>query len=823
MSRVYLFPILVLAFASGILLSRPLPLEKLWPLSCLVLLGGWILLSFKGRNLAAQRILAIMLFLTLGAWHGNKVWHKSSPAVQDLGACQREPCDLEGILVGGPELRSEGVRLLVEVQTLFRGPLAKPLHTRMLLTIGKGAEKFRYGDRLRFKISLREPGPRLNPGGIHWAQQLALRGVAFLGFLPDAEHLVLRERGRGQWGIQQMEDLRWKLARVIHTELPSPAREVLLALTVGQAGGLSTQLRESFATLGLSHLLAISGLHFGLVAVCVYWVFRKLLSFWTWFVLRFQVQKTAWLLTVPVLLAYGIVAGMAPSVQRSLIMVLALAAALLLDRARRFYHALALAALIILMMNPSCLFELSFQLSFLAVLGILYGLPRLMSFLPGEDPGDTLPKKGALHAWSRRVFLAAGSTLAASLATLPLAISRFHLVPFLGIPANLLGVPLLGWLILPTALLGSFLYLLWESGGLALLWVAAWMADWAVRIVFWAASLGGSLYLPTPKPWEILIFYLICLGLCNVRKFRWARWATLGLVIFLPVLWGLEWASRLGDPRLRLHFISVGNGTSVLVEAPRGESLLLDGGGSLEGGPEVGAMQVAPVLWERRIMSLNRVILTHPHPDHLGGLLVILRAFRVTDGVWENGDRPNEPAYQEFVRSAQARGWRPKALCSGETWCMGEARLEVLHPPCESFRIRCKSRSSETNNRSLVLRVKLGEASVLLPGDVEAEAEKLLVGRENLASTVLLAPHHGSKSSSSEEFLKVTRPRIVVFSSRAGDKGLVHPQVLQRYRELGAEIFHTGEDGMISLETDGQDLSVKSYATGRNYKIHLGG
>lgn len=815
------FPILVLAFANGILISKLLPVEELWPFLCFFFLGLWIPFLVKGKWSTGQGFLAVLVFLTLGAWYGQRLGLKGLTPEDQLGSCRVEPCALGGLLIRSPELRPDGTRLLLELETLFQGSEAKQIQGKLLLTIKKGGESFQYGDRLRFETFLHVPGPQLNPGGFDRAGQLALQGIRFLGFLPDAEHLLLMERGRGHWARQKIEDLRWDLTRTINAEFPSPSKEVLLALVVGQAGALPIQVREAFATLGLSHILAISGLHFGLVALCAYWVFRKILSLWPWFILRFPVHKMAWILAVPILLIYGTVAGMAPSVQRSLIMVLALAAALILDRARRLYHALALAGLIILVLNPSCILELSFQLSFLAVLGILYGVPRLMSYLPQKQPGESFVTTGEFSTWGKKVLMAVASTFAASMATMPLAVMRFHLLPLWGIPANLVGVPLIGWLILPTALLGSFLYLTWESGGLALLWVAAWMADWAVRAVVWAASLGGSIYLPTPRPLEVIVFYSMCIGLCSLRKWRWAGRATLALALLLIAGWGYEWVAKLRDSELKLHFISVGNGTSVLVQAPGGESLLLDGGGNTEGRPDMGAMQVAPVLWEKRMMSLTRVLLSHPHPDHLGGLLFILRAFRVTQGVWDNGQRSSDPIYLEFLKAAQARGWTPKALCSGETWYMGQARLEVLHPPCDSFQLKSKSRVSETNNRSLVLRISMGRVSVLLPGDVETEAEKLLLEKADVASTVLLAPHHGSKTSSTEEFTRRVMPSIVVFSSKGGEGGLVHPQVLQRYRELGAEIFHTGEDGMVSVETDGLNLRVTTYLTNRNRRILL--
>jgi competence protein ComEC len=220
-------------------------------------------------------------------------------------------------------------------------------------------------------------------------------------------------------------------------------------------------------------------------------------------------------------------------------------------------------------------------------------------------------------------------------------------------------------------------------------------------------------------------------------------------------------------------------------------------------------------------MGLDRLLVSHPHPDHVGGLRFILGAFRVRE-LWDNGDRPPTEIYQDFAKAAARARLAPRVLHRGMSWQMGEARVEVLHPPAVRAVMPGKSHASKVNNGSAVLRISLGDVSFLMPSDIEAEVEAMLAARGGLASTVLVAPHHGSRTSNTRPFLHVVSPRCVVVSAQEGPTGILHPEVLGRYQELGVQLFHTDRDGMVSFTTDGKRLRVETYLTKNAREIPVG-
>lgn len=744
----FLFPKLVIGFIAGLVVGSWFILPSGFlgvPLLLLVLL----VFCYRRQKQHIQAILALLLFASLGLVHAQRILPRDFPKDHVIDRAGGDVVDLEGVIVRSPEIREDLTRITLEAIRLVDGRRSVPIRGLVLVTVGQGGERFCYGDQIRVRCRLRMPEPQGNPGAFSWKRFLAFKGVFVKGFVRDARAILLIRHGQGSWLRGQVEGVRRRLSTFIRQEFPSPARELLLALVVGERWAVGRSLREAFAAIGVAHVLAISGLHLGLIAMVAYGVARWFLLRLPWLVLHIPVEKVAWGLTFPWVVGYALIAGIGTSTQRALIMILSLGLAFMLDRMRNLYHALALAALIILLINPASVYNLSFQLSFLAVLGILYAVPRWREALRRRDPLAVLEPKRRLGKLLDGLVLLSLSTAAAILATLPVAMLHFHRVPAGALPANLLLVPLVGFVVLPLALTGSALFLLWPLGGQWLLWLSAWILQGVGHgVQFGAQWIGGSMYLPSPRPWEVFIFYTICAGLCHVHRLRWVRWMTLGLAAVLVGLWTGEGILQRLSADLRIHCLSVGNGLSVLVEGPNGSRMLVDGGGTYDDRVDIGALQVAPVLWHRRLANLDRVVLSHPHPDHMNGLRFILKAFRV-DSLWDNGDRPPSKASRAFRDTALEQGLSPCKLHRGMLWKVGDAVFQVLHPPESLQKPLGKDQASRTNNGSVVMRISLGRVSFLLPGDIEAEAETWLVSRSDLRSTVLVAPHHGSRTSNS--------------------------------------------------------------------------
>jgi competence protein ComEC len=318
----------------------------------------------------------------------------------------------------------------------------------------------------------------------------------------------------------------------------------------------------------------------------------------------------------------------------------------------------------------------------------------------------------------------------------------------------------------------------------------------------------------TPSLIEVGLYYAFAWTLFNYRRTRLAKTLLAGLVIIL-IVDGSYWLHRrYGCHELALTVLDVGQGSSALLELPGGPCILVDGGGFYDNRFDVGARVVAPFLWQKKISTVDILVLSHLHPDHLNGLLFIARHFHVRE-VWMTEERVNTGAYQEFLDIIERKGIRVVGL--GELVrprVVHGVRFEVLHPPLDFVERKAQEGWRSLNNNSLVLKATFGDVSFICAGDIEAEAETELVhlACDRLRTNVLLVPHHGSKSSSTMPFLNCIQPDIAVVSS--GWKNIFrfpHDEVLHRYEAKGCEIFRTDLQGAITLTTDGHEVTVQTF------------
>jgi competence protein ComEC len=487
-------------------------------------------------------------------------------------------------------------------------------------------------------------------------------------------------------------------------------------------------------------------------------------------------------------------------------MVMVFLMALLFEKERDTINTLTLAALVILIISPTALFEISFQLSFVAVFAILYVLEHLPFVSKLKRRPRTVLKRLVL-------FLLVSA--AAILGTLPIVLYYFNQTSLIGILTNCVMVPLIGFVVVPLGLLAVLFLPVVPTAALLIMKGAAAILEGGLALAFFFSKWPfAAVRTVTPTLIEIGLYYALAWTLFNFHRTRRARPLLIGLAIVLLADVGYWVSERYGRSELRMTVIDVGRGSSALLELPGGPCVLVDGGGFHGNRFDVGARVVGPFLWKKKIATVETIVLSHPHPDHLNGLLFIARHFNVRE-IWTNQEHADTEPYRDFLKIVSEKNIRVVGLKDVvKPRMINGIRFQALYPPLDFLERKGEDFWRTKNNNSLVLKVSFRDISFILPGDIEAEAERELasLARTTLKSNVLLAPHHGSQSSSTTRFLRCVRPDIAVISS--GWKnifGFSHQKILKRYQAQGCQIFRTYRHGAITITTDGTNMSVKSF------------
>ena len=392
-------------------------------------------------------------------------------------------------------------------------------------------------------------------------------------------------------------------------------------------------------------------------------------------------------------------------------------------------------------------------------------------------------------------------SIAAAIGTSPLVAYYFNRVSIISPVANLVTVPIIGFIIVPIGLLSSILIPVSQTFSGWLISVNSHLLSLIIKFTALIASVPmASIRVVTPDILEVSLFYLLIASFIYRKESHLAR-RLLIAALALMVAVGFFHVLKPGFQKdLKVTFLEVGQGESTLIEFPGGKRMLIDGGGFPDSDIDVGEMIIAPFLWHERIREIDYLVLSHPNSDHYGGLPFILRNFNVGE-VWESGVEEGSEGYAEFKRTVREEGLRYKVVGDGEDIAVNDVTINVLNPP----RGYMPKGDRAANNGSLVLKVSYGDTSFLFTGDIEKEAEYALLSKgDELKSTILKVPHHGSLTSSTVEFLNKVRPGKAVFSVGYNNRfGFPKEAVLKRYEYLGTDIYRTDRDGAITASTDG--------------------
>lgn len=772
-----------------------------------------------------QPYLRIPLLLTCGAWLGF-LWAAAFAHYyleQELPpAWEGRDVTVIGTVADLPDRNAQGVRFRFDVeQVVLQGTVKPPVPPRLALAwygnrryqapVEDGEEaaprpqpvaNIRPGERWRLTVRLKRPHGNANPDGFDyevWLLQDDVRATGYVVGTPAAAGAPASAANRRLdafvWTPSNaIEYARgWLRDRILAALPGEPYAPVVAALVMGDQRGISQSDWSIFNRTGIGHLMAISGLHITmLAALCgglASWLWRR--SFFTraQLPLLLPAQKVAVIAGMLTAILYVLLAGFGVPAQRTLYMLVVVGIAFWSGRITRVSIVLCLALGLVLLLDPWSLLWPGFWLSFGAVALLVYGTAGRM------QPGQAM-EAAARTQWWQKLWLAfkAGARVQyiVTLGLVPLTVLLFGQYSLVSPIANAVAIPLVGLVITPLSLLGSML--------------PAFAAEWVLQaphqLLVWLAEFLGWLNAMPFAVWETPLptwwMFLLALGgtLLLLAPCGWpARW--LGVFGWLPLV--LNAPTVPPDGSMRVTAFDIGQGMALLVETP-GHRLLYDTGPYYTPQSDGATRVLLPYLRARGIDRIDRVVISHSDIDHSGGALSLLKGVQV-DSVYSSLG-----ADSTIVKAAPSH----RRCVAGQSWNWDGIGFTMLHPAPAIY----DSDKWKPNALSCVLKVQIGRQSILLAGDVEAiQEDQMLNGAmaEQLPSTVLLAPHHGSKTSSTEPFLRAVRPEMAVFQVGYRNRfNHPNPEVFERYQRLGIRRLRTDESGALTFAF-GDQLGVEEY------------
>ena len=639
------------------------------------------------------------------------------------------------------------------------------------------------GDTLIGSLLLNTPRSKRNPHEFDYQKFLKSKNIYYEAFLENPGDIEIMRRGETSLSLLLL-DIKQYITAHFNEYLTPHSAGILSALILGEKSDIDESTRNDFANTGVVHVLAVSGLHVGYVSLILITIFG---------LLRFPYKLKMTSVMLGLILYVGLTGG-APSVMRASIMASLVIVAGLIERKSDILNLLATAAFIILMISPKQLGNIGFQLSFLAVLSIVTLFPifkeRVNLLFTITSPISSKVLTAILDLF----FV----SLAAQLGTLAITIYYFHKIPIVSLVANMVVVPLIG-IIVATGM--SFLLLGSLFPYMAKLWAAT--LEGAIDFMLWfvqqCAQVDWAYVTTRSIHWYELLILILVVFAVTILKAR----VVIRFWIILGLMWGSVhfWRELIRAPDLEVVMLDVGQGDAILIHAPNDKTILVDAGLRF-GGKDMGRDVIAPYLRHRNWPQIDLLILTHPHNDHMGGAQYLVENYPIGRILMPDIEYDSY-GYNKLRESIDIRKIPTSQVFAGHI----DSSLKPIY-----FRITGpklydhESQPSNVNNTSLVMQLFYGEATMMLTGDGEehVERDQLALGKL-LRCDIIKAPHHGSKTSSSQAYLNLIQPDICLISLGKNNK-FKHPSpiTLDKYAKLGTEVFRTDIEGALIYRSDGK-------------------
>jgi len=715
-----------------------------------------IMISLSAMIFASLRYWRL-LFLVMGVWWAV-VFAMLRLADQLPEAQEASDIAVNGYVADLPEQDERRTRFDFIVQSS-----AQKLPRLVRLNWYYPEQPIKAGQQWSLTVKLKRPHGSFNPGGFDYERWLFTEGIAATGYIRPSPKPVFLGMAFAWTHIAIWRQRLTDRLSVVASDCAHLG--LIKALTIGDGSGISQHEWEVFRKTGTTHLVVISGSHIGLIAGLVYVLVLKL---WAKVgVLAYSPQRVAALAAMLTAVFYAGLAGFSVPTQRSVIMLTVVMLAISFQRNTRPFNTLAVALLLVMIVDPLAALSAGFWLSFLAVSLIIYTVSnRLGSF------GYLL--EVIKINWATSVGLA------------PLLLFFFQQVSLISPLANFIAVPVISVLVVPVALIGVLLMFtvpMLAHG----LFVAV---DSVLQGLWWLLSVLAELPLASinhaqPSTWALL-FALPGILLMLAPRGMPARW--LSAVMFLPLIFTAPKLPVLGA--IKLTVLDVGQGLSVVVQTMH-HSLVYDTGAKFSSESDMGQSAILPFLRQQGTEHLDSLIVSHGDNDHIGGANSLLRGM------------PTQQVLTSAIQQLSA--YAPQPCVAGQAWVWDEVSFTMLSPQ-QSF--------ASDNDNSCVLKIQSKQGSVLLVSDIEAAAESWLVETYGhaLKSDILMAPHHGSKTSSSLSFLQAVQPKYILISVGYKNQfGHPHPISLQRYQQIGALWWSTADKGALILSEKENNWDIQSW------------
>lgn len=714
-----------------------------------------LLLLLLLKQLRKYSVISQLISLALAACLGfgwvllYANWQLQNPIPKNI---ENQNVVVQGFIASIPEQETAGIRFLFIIKKLQQGTNNYPLPGKVRLTWEGQSPNLQVGDQWQLEVHLKRPHSTFNPGGFDEEEWLFAQDIHATGYVRfGTNNLLLNSK----WYHAPLDRFRQKLAEKISQQLVNnPMTGFITALAVGVRNNITPLQWQVLRNTGTNHLMAIAGLHIGMLTAMIFFLVNIIWRLFPKLLLRVPAGEAAAFAALIAAICYSALAGYSLPTQRALIMVGIFFSAMLLRRNLPPLQGILLALIIILIYDPLAVLSSSFWLSFCAVALIIYGISARLKILKWH--------------WVKMQWIL-------TIGLIPLTILFFQQISFDGLLANFIAIPVVGFLVLPLTLCGSLcLFISPYLGGLILKFVAlilswTWFALTKIAMITWLQRHVAI--------WNVWVLLAMIIGVILLLAPRGLSIRRFGVIGFLPLIFWHPATSKLGE--IYFTLLDVGQGLSAVVQTQH-HILVYDTGAKYSDDFDLGDAVVVPYLRTLGITKIDMLVISHGDNDHSGGAQSVMKEIQV----------------QQIFTSIPEKFPSPitHACAQNQHWQWDGVDFNFLYPPVGQPYL--------DNNSSCVLKISTGNNSILLTGDIEKKSEQYLLKNEQqlLPATIIVAPHHGSISSSTADFVNAVKPIYVLFPVGYFNRyHFPNPKIITRYQQEGAMCYNSIISGAITF------------------------